>query len=59
MEILRPTTWLVSTGLHAALLLSFITFAAGASFDKGSGEDKFTTEQTITVEGLTQFGGNE
>jgi periplasmic protein TonB len=59
MDILRPTTWLVSLGLHAALLLSFITFAAGASYDRGSGEDNFSTEQTITVEGLTQFGGNE
>jgi len=59
MDILRPTTWLVSLGLHAALLLCFVTFAAGASYDTGSGEDKFSTEQTIVVEGLTQFGGNE
>jgi protein TonB len=59
MDILRPTTWLVSLGLHAALLLSFITFAAGASYDMGLGEDNFSTERTITVEGLTQFGGNE
>jgi len=45
--------------LHAALLLCFVTFAAGASYDTGSGEDEFSTEQTIVLEGLTQFGGNE
>ncbi len=60
MQFLRPTSWLLSLGLHAALLVGVIGFTAGgAALDRGSGDDTFVVEQGIALEGVTKFGEAE
>jgi protein TonB len=57
MQILRPTTWLLSLGLHAGLLVAIIgVTSGGAALDAGSGDDTFVVEQGIALEGVTKFG---
>ncbi len=57
MQLLRPTTWLLSFGLHAGLLVAIIGVTAdGAALDSGSGNDTFVVEQGIALEGVTKFG---
>jgi periplasmic protein TonB len=60
MQLLRPTTWLLSLGLHAALLVAIIGITTGGtSFDAGKGNDTFVVEKGIALEGVTKFGDAE
>ena len=55
MDALRPTTWLLSLGLHAAVLVAFVGIRGGAALESGSGDDMVMVEQGITLEGLTKL----
>ena len=57
MDALRPMTWLLSLGLHAAVLVAFIGIGGGAALESGSGDDMVMVEQGITLEGLTELRG--
>ena len=59
MDVLRPTTWLLSLGLHAALLAAFVDFAGDVALESGSGNDLVSVEQGIAIEGLTKLGEGE
>jgi periplasmic protein TonB len=59
MDVLRPTTWLLSLGLHGALLVAFVGFAGDAALESGSGDDMVNVEQGIALEGLTKLGEAE
>src|ERR1700681_3052942 len=59
MNVLRPTTWLLSLGLHAAILMAFVSFAHDAALESGSGGDLVNVEQGIALEGLTKLGEAE
>lgn len=52
MHALRPTTWLLSLGLHAAVFVAFVGMEGGAALERGSGDDTVMIEQGIAVEGL-------
>jgi protein TonB len=56
MSILRPTSWLLSLGLHAGILFALVGVVGGAAFDAGTGDDTFVVEQGIAVEGLAKLG---
>jgi periplasmic protein TonB len=55
MDALRPTTWLLSLGLHAAVLAAFVGIGGGAALESGSGDDMVMVEQGIALEGLTKL----
>ncbi len=55
MVALRPTTWLLSLGLHAAVFVAFVGMEGGAALEIGSGDDTVIVEQGIVVEGLTKL----
>ena len=55
MDALRPTTWLLSLGLHAAVLVAFVGIGGGAALESGSGDDMVMVEQGINLEGLTEL----
>ena len=55
MDALRPTTWLLSLGLHAAVLVAFVGIGGGAALESGSGDDMVMVEQGIALEGLTKL----
>jgi periplasmic protein TonB len=59
MQILRPTTWLISLGLHAAILYSIIGVTSGTALDIGTGDDMFVVEQGIALEGVAKLGEAE
>ena len=60
MQILRPTSWLLSVGLHVGMLVAMIGVSAGgAALDAGSGSDQFVVEQGVALEGATKFGEAE
>jgi protein TonB len=60
MQILRPTTWFLSLGLHAGILLSIVGVTAGGlALDAGSGGDVFVVEQGIALEGVAKLGEAE
>ena len=59
MDALRPTTWVLSLGLHAAILVAFVSFAHDAALESGSGGDMVNVEQGIALEGLTKLGEAE
>ena len=60
MQILRPTSWLLSLGLHVGILVVMVgVTAGGAALDAGSGGDLFVVEQGIALEGATKFGEAE
>jgi protein TonB len=60
MQLLRPTTWLLSFALHAGLLVALVGIGAGgAALDQGSGNDTFVVEQGIALEGVAKFGEAE
>jgi periplasmic protein TonB len=59
MDVLRPTTWLLSLGLHAAVLVAFVDFAGDVALESGSGNDLVNVEQGIAIEGLTKLGEGE
>lgn len=54
---LKIATWTFSGLLHAALVLSLVSFdAGGRAFEEGDGADLFHMEQGIAIEGLSQIG---
>ena len=55
MDALRPTTWLLSLGLHAAVIAAFVGIGGGAALDSGSGDDMVMVEQGIALEGFTKL----
>ena len=59
MDVLRPTTWLLSLGLHVAILMAFVNFAHDTALESGSGGDMVNVEQGIALEGLTKLGEAE
>jgi len=59
MNVLRPTTWILSLGLHVGILLAFVSFAHDAALESGSGGDMVNVEQGIALEGLTKLGEAE
>ncbi len=54
MDALRPTAWLLSLGLHTAVIAVFVGIGAGAALKSGSGDD-IMLEQGIAFEGLTNL----
>jgi protein TonB len=59
-KMLRPMTWLLSLGFHAAILLALIGISTGgAALDQGSGNDVFVVEQGIALEGVAKLGEAE
>lgn len=60
MPLLRPLTWILSLGLHTALLLAIVGVSTGgAAFDVGSSNDMFVVEQGIAVQGVAKLGEAE
>ncbi|MGQ0673043.1 MAG: energy transducer TonB family protein [Hyphomicrobium sp.] len=59
MPTLRIITWLVSLTLHVTLASVLLVSAGGASLDGGEGEDMFTVEQGIAIEGFAKLGEAE
>jgi len=59
MPILRPITWLLSFGLHGAILFAIAGIAGGSALDAGSGGDTFVVEQGIALEGVAKLGEAE
>ncbi len=56
MDALRPTTWLLSLGLHAAVIAAFVGIGGGgAALDSGSADDMVMVEQGIAFEGFTKL----
>lgn len=60
MQLLRPMTWLISLGLHGAILLALLGVTAGGiALDAGTGSDTFVVEQGIALEGVAKLGDAE
>jgi len=57
MDVLRPTTWVLSLGFHAVVLAEVIGF--DVALESGSGNDLVNVEQGIAIEGLTKLGDGE
>ena len=55
MDTLRPTTWLLSLGLHTAVIAAFVGIGRGAALDSGPAEDMVMVEQGIALEGFTRL----
>jgi len=57
MDAIRSTTWLVSLGLHAGILVAIVgVTAGGAAMENGTGEDVFVVEQGIAIDGVAKIG---
>jgi protein TonB len=59
---IRALTWLISSAVHAALGAFFLVTAGSAalqSLEMGEGEDTFTVEQGIAIEGIAKLGEAE
>lgn len=60
MQFLRPIAVLASLAAHAAIALAFVTSEpATSAFDEGSGNDAFSTDLTVTIDGSSMLGGAE
>jgi protein TonB len=59
MQILRPTTWILSLGLHGAILYAIVGVTTGTALDAGTGDDMFVVEQGIALEGVAKLGEAE
>lgn len=60
MQLLRPIAVLLSLAAHGALAFAFVTSEPAVSaFDAGSGDDSFSTDLTVTIEGSAMLGGAE
>lgn len=57
--ILKPATWLLSFGAHAAFAAWLFILPGGAALDSGEGDDQFVVEQGIAIEGLDMWGQDE
>ncbi|MGD9785604.1 MAG: TonB family protein [Hyphomicrobiaceae bacterium] len=56
MDALRPTSVLLSTVFHGALLLSMMQFTGSNAFEAGTGTDQLRIEQGMAIEGLSRLG---
>jgi protein TonB len=60
MDAVRSTTWLLSLGLHAGILVAVVgVTAGGAALESGTGDDVFVVEQGIAIEGVAKLGEAE
>lgn len=60
MDAVRSTTWLISLGLHAGIVVAIVgVTAGGAAMESGTGEDVFVVEQGIAIEGVAKLGEAE
>lgn len=59
MTLLKPLTWLLSFGAHAAFAAWLMIVPGGAALDMGEGDDQFVVEQGIAIEGLDMWGQDE
>jgi protein TonB len=56
---IRAITSLLSMAIHAAVASFFFVSIGSASLDSGEGEDDFTVEQGISIEGVQKLGDAE
>ena len=60
MDAVRSTTWLISLGLHAAIVVAIVgVTAGGVAMESGTGDDVFFVEQGIAIEGVAKLGEAE
>jgi len=60
MDVIRSTTFLISLGLHAGILLAVIGVTTGGSaLESGTDDDVFVVEQGIAIEGVAKLGEAE
>jgi hypothetical protein len=59
MPVVRLLGFLLSLALHAAGAVPFLTFAGSTALHSGTGDDLFTIEQGIAIEGLVKLGEAE
>lgn len=59
MKFLRPTSWLLSLGLHLGLLTGLVGVSGGVALEAGSGSDLFVVEQGVALEGVAKLGDAE
>lgn len=60
MDVIRSTTFLISLGLHAGILLAVIGVTTGGSaLETGTDDDVFVVEQGIAIEGVAKLGEAE
>ncbi|MGI9404613.1 MAG: energy transducer TonB family protein [Hyphomicrobium sp.] len=60
MDAVRSTTWLISLGLHAGILVAVLgVTAGGVALESGTGDDVFVVEQGIALEGVAKLGEAE
>lgn len=57
--LLKPLTWLLSLGAHAAFAAWLFVVPGGAALDSGEGEDDVFVEQSIAIEGLDMWGQDD
>ena len=59
MAAVRVLGIMLSLMLHAVLAVPFLTLTESAALDESSGDDTFTIEQGIAVEGLLKLGDEQ
>ena len=59
MPVVRLLGFLLSLALHAAFAVPFLTLAGSTALHSGTGDDLFTIEQGIAIEGLVKLGEAE
>ncbi len=60
MDAVRSTTWLISLGLHAGILVAVLGVTAGGiALESGTGDDVFVVELGIALEGVAKLGEAE
>lgn len=57
--MLRYTAWVLSAVLHGAIALSLLDFAGREAMESGGGDDLFSVEHGITIEGIEKLGIDE
>lgn len=55
----RTIAWVLSFAIHLAVASSLFISLGNASLESGEGEDMFTVEQGIAIEGIAKFGEAE
>jgi protein TonB len=57
--MLKPLTWLLSFGAHAAFAAWMLVVPGGAALNSGEGDEQIYVEQGIAIEGLDMWGQDE
>jgi protein TonB len=57
--LLKPLTWLLSLGAHAAFAVWLFAVPGGAALHSGEGDDQVVVEQSIAIEGLDMWGQDD